>query len=478
MPLTPFFAWIIALFLLTGACEAGPAPIASESDRAEARAILEEIIAIRTAKGQGETPRMAQALAVRLKAAGFDESDIDIPTLDIDGETAAGLVVRYRGDGSSTEKPIALIAHMDVVDATPETWSTDPFTPTEKDGYLYGRGAVDNKAGAALLVATFARLKREGFTPTRDLVIAFSGDEETGMRTTRMLTKHDWVKDAEFVLNSDAGTGSIARDGSNPSFSIQSAEKTFATFYLTASNRGGHSSAPRPDNAIFDLADAIKAVQAHRFPVSFNEITRGMAENLAAAQGGEFGDAIRTLMDDPTDEAARDVVESSPVGAHFLYTTCVPTMLRAGEAANALPQRATATVNCRILPGTTVADVRAVLAQAIGNPDIEITLEGKPLESPISPVRPELFASIRKAVDAIYPGAPVEPSMSSGGTDGREFRSAGIPTYGAGAIALVNPDDLRAHGIDERLPLETFYRQIVFWDVLLKDLAGADAQRG
>ena len=452
--------------------DASPTTEIEQSDRTKARELLHEILRIRTAKGYGQTEKQSNLLADRLRAAGFGDDQIDIPTTTIDGETVASLVVRYPGAEGSTKPPIALLAHMDVVDASSDTWETDPYEPVEKDGYLYARGAVDNKAGVALLVSTFIRLKEAGFTPDRDLVIAFSADEETGMNTTRLLTSHPWVKDAEYALNSDAGVGSVDSDGLNPSYSIQSAEKTYATFRVTATNEGGHSSAPRADNALFDIADAINAIKSLSFPVGFNEITRQMATDLAKSEGSEFAAAIEALLENPQDEAAREVIERHDAGTHFLYTTCIPTMLSSGSAENALPQAAKLTVNCRILPGTSVASVQQDLTAAIGNPELSIELLGEPLESPVSPINEKLFASIRNAVHTIYPGAPVKPSMSSGGTDGKEYRSAGIPTYGAGAITLVRPDDFRAHGIDERLPLESFDDQLVFWEVLLKDLAG------
>jgi acetylornithine deacetylase/succinyl-diaminopimelate desuccinylase-like protein len=448
----------------------------TESDRALARSLIEELIAFRTAKGQGQVPKMIAAISTRLKAAGFTDEDIQTVPVTVDEEQTAGLVVRYKGSGRSARKPIALLAHMDVVDAAPEAWATEPFKPTEKDGYLYGRGSVDNKAGVSLLVTTFIRLKRAGWVPERDLLLAFSGDEETGMLTTRALTKHPWVSTAEFALNSDAGTGAVDKDGSNPDFSIQSAEKTFATFEIASSNPGGHSSAPRADNAIFDAARAIQAVQGLRFPVQFNEITRVMVTDLAARNPGAYGDALKTLMARPTDAAARGIAERR-VESNILWTTCVPTMLRAGTAANALPPSATVVVNCRIFPGETVDATKAAIEQAIGDPKIKVALVGEGIASPVSPIREDLFASIRRAVAVNYPGAPVKPSMSSGGTDGREYRSAGIPTYGAGSLALVRIEDSRAHGADERLPLAAYYKELAFWETLLKDLGGPAKRR-
>ncbi len=456
------------------AANAAPENVLDSSDLTLARSVLDEILRIKTAKGFGQTGIQAELLADRLRAAGFSDENIDIPTMEIDGETVAGLVVRYVGTKGSKKPPIALIAHMDVVDASTDTWETDPYVPVEKDGYIYARGAVDNKAGVALLVSTFIRLKQDGFVPDRDLVIAFSGDEETGMNTTRVLTSHPWVKNAEYALNSDAGVGSVDVNGDNPSFSIQSAEKTYATFHITATNKGGHSSAPRSDNALFDIADAITAIRSLSFPVGFNDISRQMAIDLAETEGGALSEAINRLLKNPADTAAREIVVNSSVDTHFMYTTCIPTMLSAGTAENALPQRALLTVNCRILPGTSVASVQQALSDAVGNKSVSIKVLDNPLESPVSPINEALFASLRKAVHAIQPGAPVKPSMSSGGTDGREYRSAGIPTYGAGAITLVRPDDYRAHGINERLPVASYFDQLIFWEVLLKDLAGGN----
>lgn len=474
---TTLIASLIALAGIaprTAIAAARPAATAvvTDADRKMARDILEELVAFRTAKGQGQVPAMADALAKRFHAAGFAADDIQMVPAEIDGEKTVGLVVRYSGRPGSTRRPIALLGHMDVVDALAENWATDPFKPTEKDGYIYGRGSSDNKAQVSIISATFIRLKTSGFVPSRDIFIAFSGDEETGMRTTRLLTKHPWVSKAEFALNGDAGSGSVSKGGTDYDFNIQSAEKTTATFSISASNPGGHSSAPRPDNAIFELADALEKLQAYRFPVEFNEITRTMVKDLAAERKGEFGAALTTLLDHPTDAAAVAVAQRYPTYSNILWTTCVPTMLHGGNAFNALPQNAVATVNCRIFPGTPVAKVQATLAQAIGDDKIKVTLNDEAVESPVSPVNAALFTSIRNAVHANYPGAPVKPSMSSGGTDGREFRRAGIPTYGAGSLLMIRPDDSRAHGTDERVPIQSFYKELTFWDVLLRDLGG------
>lgn len=459
---------ISAAFLLAPAAQAA-AP--TEADRALAKSMLTELVAIRSAKGQGNVPKLIDALAARFKAAGFTDADIIRVPVTIAGEQTSGLIVRYAGSGQGAAKPIAFLGHMDVVDALPENWTGEPFTLTERDGYWYGRGASDNKAGVTLLSATFMRLKQSGYVPNRDLLLAFSGDEETGMLTTRALLAHPLIKSVEYALNSDAGGGSIDADGRNATFAMQSAEKTTATFTLTASNPGGHSSAPRADNAIYELADALKAVQAYRFPVEFNEITRDTVARMAKQRGGELGTALTALLANPADAAARAIVDRYPSDANILGTTCVATMLNGGTAFNALPPSAVGTVNCRIMPGTPVAAVKAALQGAVGE-KIVIAEQGESVESPISPLNPTVLAALRKAAAVNYPGATLEPSMSSGGTDGREFRRVGIPTYGAGTLAVTRPDDTRAHGKDERVPIASFYKELGFWDALIRALAG------
>jgi acetylornithine deacetylase/succinyl-diaminopimelate desuccinylase-like protein len=361
---------------------------------------------------------------------------------------------------------------MDVVDAVAANWASDPYKPVERDGYLYGRGTQDNKAGVTLLTETFARLKREGWQPNRTLVLAFAGDEETGMLTTRENLKQDWVKAAEFALNSDAGGATMDAGGKGVSFEMQAAEKTNATFEIAAANSGGHSSVPRADNAIYDLADALKKVQALQFPVELNEITRIMLAKEAATAAPPVAAAIRALLADPNDKAADAVLRGIPDPGNLLWTTCVATMLRAGNAPNALPQNAVATVNCRIMPGTPVDQVRERIAAAIGDPKLKVTLVGEAVASPASPIRQDVLQALTRAVNVNYPGMKLDPAMSAGGTEGREYRRAGIPTYGAGSLALVRPADSRAHGTDERIPLVSFNKELAFWDTLVRDMGG------
>lgn len=449
---------------------APPAPV--DADRSAARELLDELVKVRTAKGQGLVPGMARTLADRFRAAGFAEKDIKILPVDIDGETTAGMLVRYRGHAASGKKPIIFLAHMDVVDADAGNWTTDPFEPTEIDGYLYGRGTVDNKGQLSLLAITFERLKRAGWVPGRDLLLAFSGDEESGSETTRMLTRHPWLQGAEYALNADAGTGQMDGDGRNLAFFIQAAEKTSVSYQIVTRNSGGHSSMPRPDNALYEMASAIKAIEALRFPVQFNDINRAMVQELAASRGGELGRAFATLLRDPDNADARAIVEQAPEDAHVLWTTCVPTMIDGGNARNALPQRVDLTVHCRIFPGVEPESIQAALVAAIDDPAISVTVGAQRGSSPPSDIHPQLFAAVRKAVDFNYPGASLTPEMSSGGTDGRYFRQVGIPTYGIGSLAQVHPDDDRMHGIDERLRLDSFGKELDFWNVLLTELAG------
>lgn len=435
--------------------------------------IYRTIVGMRTAEGQGQVPAMARYLADRFRAGGFPSADVHVlPQTVSAGEPTASLVVRYRGDGSSGKPPILLLAHMDVVDARREDWQRDPFTLVEEDGYFFGRGSLDDKFGVASLTGTFLRLKAEGFVPTRDLIIAFTGDEETGMETARALvTTHRALVDAEFALNDDGGGGKLDEDGKPVAFFVQTAEKTYATFELTVSNPGGHSSTPRAgDNAIVHLAEALRRLDAYRFPVQINETTRRFFTEMAALTPGAVGDAMRRLATDPADEAAADILwhESEIVG--ITRTTCVPTLLRAGHAENALPQSATATVNCRIFPGTEVSDVRATLARVAATEGLTVTVLDQPTASPTSPLRDDVMAAVTAAVEARFPGTPVIPYMAPYGTDGKETRAAGIPTYGVMGLFIKDSDQF-AHGLNERVPVASLFGALEHWHVLLTTLA-------
>lgn len=436
---------------------------------AKALEIYRQAIAIKSTANHGQTSVLAKLLASEFRQGGFADDDIHIFEM---GNTA-GLIVRYRGDGSSGKKPISISAHMDVVEADPKDWERDPFTLIEEDGYFFGRGSADDKLGMTSVTATFLRLKAEGWVPNRDLVIAFSGDEETGMLTTRALVKeYRRLTDSEFVLNADAGGATLAEDGGRPSsFSMQAAEKTYATWELTVTNPGGHSSRPRDDNAIYDLAAALVKIQNYKFPVQANDLTRRFFEGVGKRTEGELGEAMRAFAADPTDQAAIAILRANPSFVGTTGTTCVATMLRGGHAENALPQSATATVNCRIFPGVGVAATEAALRDVVGNDAVQFNMISDPTETDPSPLREDVLAALQKAVDNKFPGLEIIPSMSSGGTDGMHFRAAGIPSYGVnGGYSKAN--DTNAHGLNERIPVQTFYDNLAHWYVLLKAIAG------
>lgn len=440
-------------------------------DSEHARKTLEiytRIIEVESSKNLGNVPEIANYLASELITAGFPKEDVEVVPL---GETAS-LIATYRGDDSSGKAPILLLGHMDVVEALAKDWERPPFELTTDGEYFYARGTVDNKFGVAQLTSTFIRLKKEGFVPNRDLIIAFSGDEESGMITTRMLAydREDLSK-AEFALNSDAGGGDLDADGNPIVYLVQAAEKTYVTWEMTVRNPGGHSSRPRPDNAIYDLARAISKIEKYKFPVRWSEMTLAFFEETGEQLGGELGEAMIRFANNPRDEAAADrlFVESSYVGT--TRTTCVVTMLEAGHAENALPQSATATVNCRVFPGVPVAAVESALKHVVENDEIEFRQLEEATESPISRLRPDVTAAVKKAVHARYPGLKVMGYMESGGTDGMHFRNAGIPTWAVSGL-FMNPDEMYAHGLNERVPVKALYDGLDHWSIILRELAG------
>ncbi len=459
--------------LIVGIAVACLALVATAQDRSSEHArktleIYRTIIEIDTSKRTGNTPKVANYLADELLAAGFPPDDIEV----VMKPPNAALIARYRGNLGSGRKPILLLGHMDVVEANPEDWERPPFKLTQDDKYFYARGAIDNKFGVAQLTSTFIRLKQEGFVPNRDLIIAFSGDEESGMLTTRMLAdERPDLAEAEFALNSDAGGGALDADGNAITYRIQAAEKTYATWELAITNPGGHSSRPRTDNAIYELAEAIRKIEAHRFPVRWSDMTREYFRVTGQNLGGELGDAMIRFADNPADTAAADRLAQEPSYVGTTRTTCVVTMLQAGHAENALPQSATATVNCRIFPGVSVADIEETLRGIVGNPAAGWTLLTDAVESPISELREDVSAAVSKAVHSRYPDVPILAYMESGGTDGMHFRRAGIPTWAVSG-AFMNPDDMYAHGLNERVPIETFYGALDHWSIILRELAG------
>jgi carboxypeptidase PM20D1 len=430
--------------------------------------LLRDGVSRQTVAGAGHVPAYARFLAAQFQQAGFPNEDIHVLPY---GETAA-LVVRYRGDGSSKQKSILLSSHMDVVGADPGDWERHPFELQEDDTFYFGRGVLDNKFDVSLLTTLFIWLKAEGFVPTRDLIIAFTGDEESYQETVQHLTGEfrDLI-DADYALVVDGGGGALDDNGEAFQYQIGFAEKTYATFSMTARNRGGHSSMPRPDNAIFDLAAAIQRLEMHTFPVETNEITLTYFARTAPFLKNEVGEAMARFAADSTDESAIETLRSKPEYVGTLGTTCIPTMLKAGHAENALPRSATATVNCRIFPGHSVEDIQRVLQGVAGNPDLEWAVVGTPVSSDASPFNPELMDAVSASLGQIYPGVPVIPKMVSGTTDGAYFRAAGIPSYSLTGIFL-NPADSYAHGLNERVRKASIPESLIFWRSMINLLAG------
>ncbi|MFT3729231.1 MAG: M20/M25/M40 family metallo-hydrolase [Terricaulis sp.] len=461
---------VLALCGTASAQTAAPqmAPAADQQTQALARDIFQHIIAMDTSVEGHQVPQMAQYLAGKFRVAGFADSDIHIVP---NGDTAS-FIVRYHGDGSGG-RPIILMAHMDVVTAHRADWERDPFQLIEENGYFFGRGTSDIKNGVAILSATLLRLKAEHFVPTRDLILYFSGDEETsGASTINVLQHHRDLVDAEFALNSDAGGGVLDEEHGAPQiYSIQAAEKSFASFNLTAHNPGGHSSAPRPDNAIYDIADALKKVQAYQFPVQWNETTLNSFRLGAAHVPAPIGPAMAAFAARPGDRRAAATLSASPFFVGQIRTTCVPTLIQGGHADNALPQSVVATVNCRIFPGVSIESVQAQLQQLVGD-KIQLSLYAGPYYSAdASPLRDDVMAATADAVHARHPGVTIVPSMAAGASDGVFFRAAGIPTYGVSENFIKESDDF-SHGLNERIPVQSFYDGLVHWRVMINDLAG------
>ena len=442
---------------------------------ATTREIYKTAVETPTVAGRGQLPKLQNYLAAKLKAAGWTASDIHVlPYEAFKGNDTAALIARWPAAGTPKAKPILIMAHMDVVEALPADWSTDPFKLVEKDGYFYGRGTGDDKGGGIPAMVALMKLRAEGFKPNRDIVLLFTGDEETQGKGAE-LGATEWRKwtEAEFALNADGGGGAVTRDGRSLGFGIQTSEKTFQSYYFRVRNPGGHSSRPRPDNAIYQLADALKKLETHRFTPMLNETTRAYFTERAKQEGNSaLGNAMRAWLANPNDGAAADAIEANPLEVGLTRTRCVATMLKGGHADNALPQLAEATVNCRIFPGIEPKQVQAELQATVG-PNVEITTYpdiGRP--TPASPLRPDVVNAYTKAVHARFPNQPIIPVMSTGASDGLEFRARGIPVYGVDGQWGVSPDDERAHGKDERIPVQSLWDNVRHWESMVRDLAG------
>ena len=444
-----------------------PADAAAQADRELALEILRELVAINTAPsgGPGQTRRAAEAMAARLAAAGFAADDLSVLGLKPgDGN----LVARYRGNGS--KGPILLMAHLDVVEARPSDWTLPPFSLTERDGYLYGRGSLDNKGGAAMLLANAIRMKRDGYQPNRDLIIVLSADEETtGANLKWLLEEHRPLLDAEYALNTDAGA--VLLDGDRPqAFAVQTSEKIYASFQLEARNPGGHSSLPRRDNAIYALAGALEKLQGYEFPIQLNETTTVFFERWQAVAARQVRPIVAAISAGRLDAPEIAGLPDDPYLNALARTTCVATMLEGGHAENALPQTARATVNCRIVPTSSSAETERMLDRVVADPDLVIEPVAPATPSPPSPLREELFAAIESLTGEFWPGIPIIPEMSTGATDGLFVRNAGIPTYGVSAVAE-DPRQDRSHGQDERMRTRSFYDALEFLHRLLTELS-------
>ena len=441
-------------------------------DMQRARSILAELVEINTTNSErGDTTAAARALERRLLDAGFPAADVHV-LVPADAATKGNLVARYRGRNPRL-KPILLLAHIDVVEALPGDWSVDlnPFEFLERGGYYYGRGVTDDKDEAAIYTANFIRMRREGFVPDRDIVVALTADEEGGPRNgvRFLLEEHRELIDAAFALNE--GGGGMARDGEKISNNVQAAEKKFLSYYFTATNPGGHSSLPVKKNAIYDLSQALLAVQGYEFPVMLNEVTEAFFAGSADLVGGEMGEAMRRIVTDPDDATAAATLSADTGYNSRLRTTCVATLLEGGHAQNALPQTAQANVNCRLLPSHDPAAVRARL-QALAEPfEVEVSARGTATPSSPSPLTPEVLEPIERITREMWPGVPVLPVMSTGATDGLYLRREGIPVYGVSGI-FGDMDDRRAHGRDERIRIEHFNEGQEFLYRLVKALAG------
>lgn len=431
------------------------AEIASESGLAAhqqlAKDLLRELIQIDTTQA-GSTTIAAEAMAARLLAAGFPANDVQVlgPT-----ENRGNLVARLRGRDNG-RKPLLLLAHIDVVYADRADWTMDPFTFLEQDGFFYGRGATDDKDEAAIYVANLIRMQREGFQPDRDIIVALTADEEDGVQNgvKWLIANHPELIDAEYVFN-EGGGGSL-RDGMRISNNVQASEKVFQSFTLEVTNPGGHSSLPVKDNAIYRLADALIRIRAHDFPVVLNEVTTAFFERTAGIEDGELAAAMRGVLQYPPDPSAIAFLSGVPYFNARLRTTCVATRLFGGHAENALPQRAQATINCRMLQTDSPAVVLQTLETVINDEQVSVTPIEPAVPSPPSPLTPEVLGAIEAVTEDMWPGVPVIPTMSTGATDGLYLRNAGIPVYGVSGL-FGEISDNRAHGQDERILVKSFF---------------------
>lgn len=459
---------VVAVFcVLTSVCFGSDYSKLNEHQQL-ARDIYKELVEINTSQSSGDTYRAAQAMAARLKAAGF--SDADVQTFHT-APKRGNLVARIRGTGK--KKPMLLLAHLDVVEARRSDWTTDPFKFVEKDGYFYGRGTADDKFMAATFVANFARLKQEGYRPDRDIILALTTDEEISDRYSYgikdLIQNHRKLIDAEFALNE--GGGVALQNGKALWIGVQTAEKLYQSYWLEVRNKGGHSSQPSKDNAIYRLAAGLERLARFDFPVHLNETTRESFRQLSMMMQGQDARDMKAILSTPPDPAAVARLSTRPPYNAQMRTTCVATRLEAGHADNALPQLARALVNCRILPGETPQQTQETLVKVLADPQIVVKPDRPDTGSEPSPLTSELRSAIESVGQKFWPGAPVIPVMIAGATDGRFLRNVGIPTYGHSGLAS-DIFENRAHGKDERVAVKSFFDGLEYQYQLLKRLGG------
>jgi len=464
---------VLAACLLPLAANAQPAPAPNlRPDQAAFRDLYKELVETNTTYSAGSCTLAAQRMGARLKAAGFSDSDISYITPS-DRPKEGGLVAVLRGRDPKA-KAVLLLAHIDVVEARREDWQRDPFTLVEEDGYFYARGASDDKAMAAVNVDTLIRFKQEGFKPRRDVKLALTCGEETEGAfngAQDLVTNHRDLIDAAFALN-EGGGGRLDANGNRIALSIQAGEKVYQDFTLLTTSPGGHSSRPtKGANAIVHLAAALEKIGGYDFPIELNEVTRGYFAEMGKITPGETGQALIALAKDPHDAAALAVVTRDPSWNSMLRTTCTPTMVKAGHALNALPQRAEANVNCRIFPADAVEDVRAALIKAIDDPQVSVAPFGSiGARAPVPPLDAAIMGPVRKAAAKVFPGVPIIPTMTTGATDGRYLNMGGIPTYGLTGM-FSDPDGNGVHGLNERIRVRSLMDGRDFLYLVVKDAA-------
>jgi len=458
--------WGFIWFALMGASYSAHAQTLTSSQQL-ARDIYQELVEINTVTPTGDTGKAADAMAARLRAAGFPDADVQVFK---PAPRKGNLVARLHG--TSARKPILLLAHIDVVEARREDWSSDPFKLLEKDGYFYARGSGDDKFMAATFISNLVRFKKEGYKPDRDIIVALETDEEIldadAVGIQWLLKNHRDLIDAEYALNEGGGVG--LKKGKPIRNSLQTSEKVPVNYRLEVRNAGGHSSLPSKNNAIYHLAGGLERLAQYDFPVALNDTTRAWLERAAPLEDKQIGDDMNSVASERPDPAALARLSALPSYNAQLRTTCVATMLEGGHAFNALPQMARATVNCRVLPGQPIPEVQKTLLRVVADDQISVTTTWAHVASDASPLNPEVMRAVERVTAELWPGIPVIPTMSSGATDGSFLRNAGIPTYGTSGLAN-DIDDVRAHGKDERIPIQSFYQGQEYLYRLVKALS-------